>query len=172
MNKSSEEQPNIKNEPIIEKNVQEEKIYVESTIEIENSSFDKSNNKVLFISYKNNYAILPHTTEDLEKAFSDNPEKYSSLQDIIDKEYTISLKDYKIDSSSTVYDECFNIAKNKCNYNSLKAMKFANSAKRIEGANPLIIRACNNVNEVEFYLNCLENNKLDEFNLFKIEEEK
>jgi hypothetical protein len=63
--------------------------------------------KVLFISHKKGYAILPYSTSDLEKTFSDSPEKYSSLQNIIDKEYTISLKDYKFDSSS-VYDECYN----------------------------------------------------------------
>ena len=82
------------------------------------------------------------------------------------------MDNYKIDSSSTVYDECFNIAKNKCNYSSLKAMKFANSVKRIENVNPLIIRACKDTTEIEFYIDCLENNKLDEFNLFIIKEEK
>lgn len=125
--------------------------------------------KVLFISHKKEYAILPYSTADLEKTFSDSPEKYSSLQDIIDKEYTISLKDYKFDSSS-VYEECYNLAK-KENYNSIKAMMFANNAKKLANVNPIIIRACKTVEEAEFYLKCVENNTLEYFTLFKIVEE-
>ena len=127
-----------------------------------------SEERVLFISYKENYAILPYSTQDLERYFSDNPEKYSSLQDIIDKEYTISLENY----TSSIYDECISVAKKSPDYNTLKAIKFANNAKRIENANPLVIKACRNLDEVEKYLDCLENNTLDSFDLFKIIEEK
>lgn len=127
---------------------------------------------VLYISYKNEYARLPYSSEDIEQAFSENPEKYSSIMDIIDQEYTVSLKNYKIDNPSTVYDECYNIAKNTEGYNTLKAIKYANSVKKVPNANPLAIRACKNITNIDLYVKCLSENKLDDFKLFKIIEEK
>lgn len=162
-NEASEETPAKDEEMIEEKNIVEENSMDEET--------SNSTEKVLFISYKDNYAILPYSTKDLEQFFSSNPEKYSSLQDIIDKEYTISLENYKFDSSS-VYDECMNIAKQSPDYSALKAIKFANNAKKYENANPIIIKACKSLDEIELYLNCLENNNLENFTLFKIVEEK
>ena len=137
----------------------------------ESDDNNDTSERVLFISYKENYAILPYSTKDLEEFFSNNPEKYSSLQDIIDKEYTISLENYKFDSSS-VYDECINVAKKSKNYNTIKAMKFANNIRKIENVNPLIIKACRNLDEIELYIDFLEKNNLSNFTLFKIIEEK
>ena len=157
-NKSEEEKEEIKNEP--------EKVPEEP---VEEPALDEEN--VLYISYKNEYARLPYSTEDIERIFSESPEKYSSIKDIIDKEYTVSLKNYKINSSS-VYDECYNIAKNIEGYNSLKAIKYASSIKRVANANPLVIRACKNIENIDLYIKCLSENKLEDFKLFKIIEEK
>lgn len=123
--------------------------------------------KTLIVSEKKNNVILPYSTEDLEEYFSTNPEKYSSIQDIIDKEYTISLSRYKNQAFSR-FKEAYNLAKHKSNLSVVQALAIANECFLNTNLDPTIITACKNIEELEIYLGCLEENKLEDFNCFKI----
>lgn len=123
--------------------------------------------KILVVSEKDQTAILPYSILELEECFSNNPEKYSSIQDIIDKEYTISTTNYK-NTSFTRFKTAFNLAKNKSNLSFIESLNLANELFFNSEADPIIIAACKNIDELDIYLSCLADNVLEEFKCFKI----
>lgn len=158
--------------PKIEKTETLETSKIKQNIETNNTSHTESSEenaviseRTLFISEKN--AILPYSTCELENYFSDNPEKYSSIQDIIDKEYTISLNEFN-NGAFTRFKETYNLAKNKSKLSVLKSLSLANELFFNSNLDPIIIKACKNINELYIYLSCLEENDLKDFKCFKI----
>lgn len=122
--------------------------------------------RTLTISESDNIVILPYSQNELEEFFTNNPEKYSSMQDIIDKEYTYSLKTYK-NNSSTRFKKIFHLAQ-KSNFSYLKSLNFARKLYTNPYLHPATISACKNTIELENYLECLSNNNLNNFKPFKI----
>lgn len=158
---------NFKNEIYIEnKNLENSSNELTETQVLENDD-DGLIEKTLFISEKTNNVILPYSTADLEEYFSSNPEKYSSIQDIIDKEYTIPLNNFRKPSFSR-FREAYNLARNKSKLSFFKSLSLANEVFFNYNLDPTIITACKNVDELEIYLSCLEDNALDKFKCFKI----
>lgn len=123
--------------------------------------------KILLFSEKNNNIILPFSTEDLEEFFTSNPSKYTSMQDIIDKEYTLPYDVFK-NPASARFKETYYLAKHKSNLSVSKATALASELYFNSQVDPVIIRACKNIDELYSYLACLERNHLDEFKYFKI----
>lgn len=123
--------------------------------------------KELIIDNNLGIAILPYSISDLDEVFLDDPENYSSIQDIIDKEYTVKLKDFE-NTSIIRYKEAFKLAKEKSNYTFSQAATFAKRFLVENEISSLIIASCKNVNELEFYIECLNNNDLNNFHYFKI----
>ncbi len=162
-------------ETVKENNNQEKNIKKDFTL-IENSEDEQIEEivpsidlqeKELVIRKDLGIAILPYSISELNELFLDDPEKYSSIQDIIDKEYTVKLKDFE-NSSITRYKEAFKLAKDKSNYTFSQAVNFAKKLLVENEVTSLIIASCKNVEELEQYIECLNNNKLKDFHSFKI----
>ena len=136
----------------------------EATLSQEN--IEPLKERILTISESDEIVILPYSQNELEEFFSNNPEKYSSIQDIIDKEYTYSLKKYK-NTSSTRFKKIFNLAK-KSNLSYFSSLNFAIKLFSNSHLHPATISACRNTNELENYVECLSNNNLNNFKCFKI----
>jgi len=134
---------------------------------IEGLNSNELHERTLYVSSSHNNAVLPYSTIELEKCFSTNPEKYNSIQDIIDKEYTVSLKKFHNPAISR-FKETYNLARNKSNFSLIKSFNLACELFFSSNVDPVIIRACKNVNELYIYLSCLEDNILNEFKCFKI----
>lgn len=145
-------------QPIIETNESNDK---------EKLNSNKLHERTLYVSSSHNNAVLPYSTIELERCFSTNPEKYNSIQDIIDKEYTVSLKKFHNPAISR-FKETYNLARNKSNFSLIKSFSLACELFFSSNVDPVIIRACKNVNELYIYLSCLEDNILNEFKCFKI----
>ncbi len=123
--------------------------------------------KMLIVYEKDNKAILPYSILELEECFSNNPEKYSSIQDIIDKEYTVSTTNYK-NTSFVRFKTTFNLAKNKSNLSFIESLNLSNELFFNSNAEPIIIAACKNTDELDIYLSCLADNVLEDFKCFEI----
>lgn len=169
----SVEEENIIKEPttIEEKQVINEVVNEEKVIDASSTDLCTSiteNENTLIISEAKKFAVLPYFTEELIEHFSDNPEKYTSLKDIIDKEYTFSLDEINKNISSSRFKESFSLAKQKSNLSLVKATSFAYEISSHNKLNPIIIKACKNVDELNDYINCLENDNLNNFKHFKI----
>ena len=138
----------------------------DSTEESKKSSPD-SLNRELIINKSLGIAILPYSAADLDEVFLDNPEQYSSIEDIINQIYTVDLKDFE-NTSFSRYKEAFKLAKEKSNYTFSQATNFAKRFLVESDVTTIIIAACQNVEELEFYIECLNNNKPHDFHFFKI----
>ena len=147
-----------------------------TTTLIDNNKDNKTNINVLnynipertlyiLSSYKT--AILPYSINELEKYFTNNPEDYSSIQDIIDKKYTISLNHLK-NTTISRFKETYNLARKKSNFSKLKSLRLASRLLFKSKVEPIIIKSCKNISELYIYLNCLDDDQIDEFKCFKI----
>lgn len=124
-------------------------------------------NNTLLISEKQEKIFLPYTLSDLSK-YTVDTEK--SLEDIVRENFIISLHTFRNPTISR-FKETYNLAKNKSNYSLLKSFNFAVEVMFKRNLNPAIIVACKNIEELNDYLNCLKEQKLDAFKAFKIKYE-
>lgn len=150
-----------------EKTAEQPIIETNESLDKEKLNSNELHERTLYVSSSHNNAVLPYSTIELEKCFSTNPEKYNSIQDIIDKEYTVSLKKFHNPAISR-FKETYNLARNKSNFSLIKSFSLACELFFSSNVDPVIIRACKNVNELYIYLSCLEDNILNEFKCFKI----
>lgn len=131
------------------------------------NDFQQFIENTLLIYEKRKIAILPYSVLELEECFSNNPEKYSSIQDIINKEYTISLNQYK-NASFSRFKETFKLAKNKSNFSFIESLNLANESFFNTNLDPAVISACKSMDELDIYLSCLEDGALEDFKCFDI----
>lgn len=121
----------------------------------------------LNISESDGKVILPYTIEELDEILQDNPKKYASYEDVIDKVYTKSIKDYK-NPSIARFKEAYNLMRKKENASISSALDLAVELFSNYNLHPAVISACKNLNELDIYLSCIEYNELDDFNFFKV----
>lgn len=142
--------------------------YIEKNIDISKTNLDDNLlEKTLVINKEENIAIFPYSLLDLEEVFSENPENYSSINDIIKKIYTVSLDDYK-NTSFSRFKQTYKLAKEKSKYSFFKSLFYANKLFLKRKVEPIIIASCNSVNELNSYLDCLKRKKITSFNYFNI----
>ena len=124
-------------------------------------------NNTLIVSEKDQKAYLPYKYCDIEKIYNENKDKYVSVQDVINKDYIIPLNRFKHAVSSR-FRETINLVLHKENQSIFKALDLAFELMFQYNLNPIIIAACRNLEELDIYLDCLEENELFDFRCFKI----
>lgn len=143
----------------------------ENKIELSKSSDDNTNcpslqENELFISEVKQCVVLPYTQSELDNILQKN-NKYTSYQEIIEQIYTLPLSYYK-SSAFTRFKEAFNLVKKRSKGSLKKAFNLAFELFFRYDLNPAIITACRSIDELNIYLSCLDDNKLDNFDCFKI----
>ena len=148
------------------------------TIENEIDSKDTISGKDLEISYIENTliiseeqkkVILPYTINKVKEILFNNKE-YSSLQDVIDKLYTKPINYYRF-SAIARFRETYKLVKEREHGSKTKALELAFELLLNYNLHPAIITACKNLDELDIYIACLEDNTLDEFEFFDIKYE-
>lgn len=124
-------------------------------------------NLVLTISEKNGNVYLPYLVDDLKKILLEQPDKYSSLKDLINKKYIIPIKYYK-NSSFARFREAYKLVRERENGSISQALNLAFELLFNYNLNPAIISACKNIDELDIYLDCLADNEIDDFYCFDI----
>jgi len=130
------------------------------------NSTKKLDNNVLLISEKEQKAFLPYKITDIEKKLAQT-NKYTTMDEIINKEYTINLDMLKTPSFSR-FKEAINLVRNKERGSLKYAFELGMELIFKYNLNPIIIRACRNLDELDIYLDCLDENELDKFKCFEI----
>lgn len=126
----------------------------------------EDNNK-LIISEENDKIILPYKIEELNETLEKNPKKYSSINEIISKEYTLSSEQFKNPAKSR-FREAFRLIKKKEHGSLKEAIDLGMELMFQSDLNPAIITACRDLEQLDIYLNCLDENELDKFDCFEI----
>ena len=126
-------------------------------------------NDTLLISETQSKVVLPYKINDIEKILEKN-KKYSTIQDVIDGEYTFPIDKYK-NSSKSRFKEAYNLMRKKEKASVFDSLSLATEVIFNSSLNPAVITACNNLDQLDVYLDCLSSNELDKFNYFKVKYE-
>lgn len=122
----------------------------------------------LIISELKGKVILPYKMETVKQILLN--ENYSSISDVIEKLYTIPIKNYKF-ASVARFREAYKLMIEKEHSSKLKAISLASELFGNYNLHPAIITACNSLDELDIYLACLEDDVLSDFKFFDIKYE-
>ena len=135
--------------------------------ELLNSSFVEN---TLVISEMQGKVILPYKIQEINSILFNNNDKYSSIEDVIEKLYTRPMKDYRF-SAIARFKEAYKLVTEKEHKSKMQALSLASELFTNLSLHPAIITACKSLDELDIYLACLEDNTLDEFPFFKVKYE-
>lgn len=126
-------------------------------------------NNVLLISETKGMVFLPYKIADLQKELEENG-KYGNIENLIKEEYIVPLDHYKNPIISR-FKETFELMKNKERASIIKALSLSLELATNSLLNPAIITACKNLDELDIYLDYLDNDELDKFKIFDVKYE-
>lgn len=153
----------------MKKKTKEEPKIEEIKIE-EDLKYDLENN-ILLISEKVGKIFLPYKKEDIQGYLASYPNEYKNYSEVIEKEYILPLDEFMKNQTLSRFRETYDLIRNKELKSMVEAMKVSTKFMFRYELNPAIIAACNSKKELDSYLKCLEQNKLDEFKSFDIKYE-
>lgn len=132
-----------------------------------NISIPSDSNDTLIISEEDSKVYLPYTSEEVMKKFEVNPTKYDSVTDLIEKEYILPNTLFKHPVRAR-FREAYKLMRLKEHSSFVAALELAVELMFESHLNPAIITACKSLQELDIYLDCLDDNELDKFTCFKI----
>ena len=163
-----------------ENNIEEKTVEtnIEETVEsIENKKPERNeeNNEdtlsiqenTLIISEKTKKVFLPYDYSAVEEVFRNNPSEYSSIEDIIKKDFVLPLNQFRVPSISR-FREAFKLMRYKENSSLKDALDLSFELLLNYNLHPAIISACRNLDELDIYLDYLSDNETEKFSCFKI----
>lgn len=129
---------------------------------IENSLED---NHTLVISEEDGRVYLPYTKEDIKKEAEQA--KGMKINEIIENKYVLPLDKYK-NSIRARFREGYNLMYKREGKTKASAILLGIELMFETNLHPAIISACKSLEELDIYLDCLEDNELEKFSCFKI----
>ena len=143
-----------------------------SSIKPTDSTFQISTNidenDTLLVSEKKKKVFLPYTQKEISLYLEQYPNEYSSAEDVIKKEFILSLDYYMKHPVLARFREAYSLIRDRESKSIVDALKFALDIMFHYELNPVIIAACKTQEQLENYMSCLEKNNLDNFKDFKI----
>ena len=128
-----------------------------------------TDSNTLLISETQSKVVLPYKIDDVKKILSENS-KYETLQDVINVEYTLPINKYK-NSSKSRFKEAYSLMRKKEKASVFDSLSVATEMTFNNSLNPAVITACENLDQLDVYVDCLSSNELDKFNYFKVKYE-
>lgn len=122
-------------------------------------------NDTLLISEEEDKVFLPYTADDLEKELMENENK--TVAELIEENHIKPLKNYK-NPMKARFKEAFNLMRYKEKKSFREAVLLGLEVMFESNLHPAIISACRNLQELDIYLDCLDDNELEKFSCFKI----
>lgn len=132
------------------------------------SLINTNENKTLIISEKEAKVYLPYKKTELKAYMSQYPTQYFSYKNVIEKEFIVPLSYFQSNPSVARFRETYSLYRDREALSSLVAFQKAMSLAFKKSLNPAIIAACKTKKQLDNYLLCLEENKIDEFTDFEI----
>ena len=129
---------------------------------IENNLED---NKTLVISEEDGKVYLPYTKDEIKNEVLQN--KGAKISEVIEEKYILPLDKYK-NSMRARFREGYNLMYRKEGKSKKSAIMLGIELMFETNLHPAIISACKNLEELDIYLDCLEDNELEKFSCFKI----
>lgn len=125
-----------------------------------------NHNRTLIISEKENKVYLPYTTDELETYLKYYPESYSTVEDVVRKEFILPVTVFSEHPYKSRFVETYNLMRNREEKNIIISLIYAIILFGMKKLNPAIIAACKTKRELEKYIDCLKDNHLENFKIF------
>lgn len=135
--------------------IDEEKV-IENTLE---------DNHTLVISEEDGKVYLPYSKEEIKSEVLQN--KGTKISDLIEEKFICSLDKYK-NAIRARFREGYNLMYKKEGKSRRSAILLGIELMFETNLHPAVIAACKNLEELDIYLDCLEDNELEKFSCFKI----
>lgn len=135
--------------------IDEEKV-IENTLE---------DNHTLIISEEDGKVYLPYSKEEIKNEVLQN--KGTKISDLIEEKYICPLDKYK-NAIRARFREGYNLMYKKEGKSRRSAILLGIELMFETNLHPAVISACKNLEELDIYLDCLEDNELEKFSCFKI----
>ena len=132
-----------------------------------NIDFEPKDNNTLIISEKEQKAYLPFFYSQVKDIYENSKNIYPSLQCVVNDLYVLPLNHFK-NSSIARFRESFRLIREKEKGSIANALDLGLELMFKYELNPIIIAACRNLDELDIYLDCLEENELYDFKCFEI----
>ena len=132
-----------------------------------NLSVPNSSNNCLIISDEDQKVYLPYSFEEVDKKFKRHSDKYESITDLIEKEYIKPSSFYK-NPFTARFREAYKLMRRREHGSIAAALALGVELAFETHLHPAIITACKNLEELDIYLDCLDDNELDKFSCFDI----
>lgn len=129
---------------------------------IENNLED---NNTLVISEEDGKVYLPYSKDEIKNEVLQN--KGTKISEVIEDKYVLPLDKYK-NSMRARFREGYNLMYRKEGKSKRSAIMLGIELMFETNLHPAIISACKNLEELDIYLDCLEDNELEKFSCFKI----
>lgn len=129
---------------------------------LENSLED---NKTLVISEEDGKVYLPYTKAEIKNEILEH--RGTKISDLIEEKYICPLDKYK-NAIRARFREGYNLMYKKEGKSRRSAILLGIELMFETNLHPAIISACRNLEELDIYLDCLEDNELEKFSCFKI----
>lgn len=160
-----------KNESIELNSIDDYQYDEDAIVEPENNvNYKIQDNGTLLISEIQNKVVLPYTTNEVLDIYNNNPDKYKSIEEVIEKNFTRDLSDFRHQFSSR-FKETINLIVKKEKMSYFDGLNLASELLGKRYLHPAIISACKNLEELNVYLDCFDKNELDDFKIFNIKYE-
>lgn len=124
------------------------------------------NNKLL-VSEQNQKAYLPYKVFEIQKILESSTTP-TTFQEIVESKYILPLNRFKY-SSSARFKEAYKLIREKEKGSIYDALDLGFELMFKYNLNPIIIAACRNLDELDIYLDCLDENELHDFDCFEID---
>ena len=138
-----------------------------SSISSNNTELHKYNEKTLIISETTGKVILPFELSKLQKDLENSNNKYSSVDEIINKYYSLPIALYK-NPFIARFRESYRLMRYKEKSTIKEAFDLGLELMFNYNLHPAIITACKNLDELDIYLDYLDSGETDKFKIFKI----
>lgn len=122
-------------------------------------------NKTLVISEEDGKVYLPYTKDEVKEDMTQN--KGKKISELIEEKYILPLDKYK-NSMRARFREGYNLMYKREGKSRKSAFLLGLELMFETNLHPAIISACKNLEELDIYLDCLEDNELEKFSCFKI----
>lgn len=122
-------------------------------------------NKTLVISEEDGKVYLPYTKDEVKEDMAQS--KGKKISELIEQKYILPLDRYK-NSMRARFREGYNLMYKKEGKSRKSAFMLGLELMFETNLHPAIISACKNLEELDIYLDCLEDNELEKFSCFKI----
>lgn len=122
-------------------------------------------NKTLIISEEDGKVYLPYTKSDVKEDMAQN--KGKKISELIEENYILPLDKFK-NSMMARFREGYNLMYKREGKSRKNAIFLGIELMFEFNLHPAIISACKNLEELDIYLDCLEDNELEKFSCFKI----